>query len=171
MENFGGSRERGGVMQNELQHFGVKGMKWGQRKQRYDASELSTRKKKKLSAEYKKMSIDAEQDFYNKESSMYVTAYNKTVNKWNKYKPDEFNKAMNHLNNADSPAYEKKYLAAFEADLNKTVDKVRASTLLNSSLSKKAEEFAKKYDMVKYDDLAKDNFEFSKELRKIVDGH
>ena len=148
----------------ELYHFGVPGMRWGHRKSQYSANELSSRQKSKASKEYKKLAVKTEQDFANNQTNMYVKAHNKTADEWNGRKLEEFNKK----NDSKSKDYEARYMKQVEKDLAKNLNQVHLEFMDNNPNYKKAKELVKKYDMLKYDDLAKDNTDFIETMRKQV---
>ena len=144
------------ITKDNLEHSGVKGMKWGHRKQQYSAVELSSRQKKKASRDYKKAMVKVEQSMYDHNADLTVKAYNKTAKEYNGHKIDDFNKK----HDPKDKDYDESYQEQFNKDIHKNLDKIRLDHITNNPNYIKAQELVKKYDMTKYDDLVKDNQDF-----------
>ena len=128
---------------NELYHYGVKGMKWGVRKQR---SGLTSFGERRVSRKYKKYSKKTQAALAKIENRLYVDAYNK----------------------ANSKAYSSKDMTVSEVDdlIDKYYSKSYADFVRKNKNYRKGKALCEKYNMIKWDALAKDNEDFLKEMDK-----
>lgn len=122
-----------------LAHHGVKGQKWGVRRYQNEDGSL-TPEGKKLSKQYAKLSTASNK----KDSKKYNKAYTESVieAQSKSRNEEEFKKIYTKV-------YNTKFL----------------DIMTNSPSYQKAQNFAKKYEMEKWDKLAKDNADFIKELK------
>ena len=123
---------------------------------------LTSAGRKRISKQYKKLAIKGDNDLKKQYNSMYVKSYNKAADKMNNGGIDKFNREQEKKygkNFAKRDGYQDDYFKL----LNETIDNYMSQILISFRLSnkyyKKADEFVKKYEMTKWDELAKDNQE------------
>lgn len=161
---------------NELYHFGIKGMKWGVRRYQNPDGTLTDKGKKRYSEEYKKYSVQATEDLAKNHTSRYVDAYNKAANDMNNGLIDKYNKdyakklgskAKNHDYESDEE-YNRGYEALFSEHLTKHYNKATVKEMMNNSNYQKAKELCDKYNMTSFDELAKSNEDAIREMSKYL---
>ena len=154
---------------DELYHFGIKGMKWGVRRYQNEDGSLTPAGKKRYSNEYKRESVKAMNDLQKQYSIMYVNSWNKVADYMNNGGIDKFNKKQ-------AKKYGKNYANrdGYDDDMAKETNK-RITKIMNQSIddfycsnehAKKAQALVDKYGMTEWDDLAKDNAKTITEIRK-----
>ena len=158
------------ILVNELEHHGIRGMRWGVRRYENADGSLTEKGKKKVSAEYKKQSIAGDKELSKKYTDLYVKAYNKSANYMNDGGIDKFNAAQKKKygdNFYKRSGYEEDYEATFNKLLSQNLEKTLYDFRSSTPAYQKADELVKKYDMKSWDKLAKSNYEAIDKLRSI----
>ena len=135
---------------NDLQHTGVKGMKWGVRK---------------ASKQYYTLANKAKKNLINSYTTRYINAYNKTSDEYNNGKIEVFNKT----HNVKSSKYSEQYSDAFNKDLSKNFSRMLYNDIHKDKNYIKAQQICKKYNLESVDKFAKDNEQSVKDLRKLIE--
>lgn len=157
-----------------LTHWGVKGMKWGVRRYQNKDGSLTEAGKKRLSKKYKKMAVGVAEeasDYARKNTAKY---YNQTADYMNAKGISEFNASQKKKygeNYASRDGYMSDYSERFNEKYAEFYNKGMSDFYKTSKSYKRAETFAKKYELEKWDDLAKRNSEAVKELHDLVDSY
>ena len=158
--------------QNELYHFGVKGMKWGVRRYQNKDGSLTPAGKRRISKQYERVANKVTKDTANSHNKRWLDSYNKAA--------DEMNSGgIERFNSKQRKKYGEKYAKrdGYMDDYNKEFEKMYAK-YYNQSLNdfyksnknyQKAKSLVDKYDMTKWDDLARKNESAIDELRSIVE--
>lgn len=161
---------------NELYHFGVKGMKWGVRRYQTKDGTLTDAGKKRLSKEYKKYSVKTTEDLAKSHNERYANAYNKAADDMNNGLIDKYNsdykrklgsKAKNH-DYFNDDEYNSGYEKLFEKQFTKHYNQATAQEMKNNKNYQKAKELCDKYDMTSFDELAKANEGAIREMNKLL---
>lgn len=159
--------------QEELYHFGVKGMKWGVRKYQNSDGTLTDIGKNKVSKEYRKYINKTRDDINKRYSKRYYKAYNEAANEMNNGKIEQYNKeyaqklgkrAANH-DYANDKSYIDGYEKVFEKTMSKHYNRALIQDILSNPNYKKAQLLCTKYSMEKFDDYAKANLDDLEQLR------
>lgn len=156
------------ILVNELEHHGIRGMRWGVRRYENADGSLTEKGKKKVSAEYKKQTIAGDTELSKKYTDLYVKAYNKSANYMNDGGIDKFNAAQKKKygdNFSKRSGYEEDYEATFNKLLSQNLEKTLYDFRSSTPAYQKADELVKKYDMKSWDELAKSNYEVIDKLR------
>ena len=159
------------IVDGELYHHGVKGMKWGVRRYQNNDGSLTAAGQKKVSKKYKRLSAKTAKELSKKVNSMHVKSYNDAADYMNSGGIDKFNKQQRKK-------YGKTYTTrdGYMDDYQKLFDKIY-NTNMNKSLNdfynssknvQKARDLVKQYEMTKWDDLAKKNEAAIEDVRKSV---
>lgn len=149
---------------DELQHHGIKGMKWGVRRYQNADGTLTEAGKRKLSKKYKRHIIAYEKDSMRNRRSLNIRAYNETADDYNNGKIAEFNRT----HDSKSKNYASEYAKQFTNDYHKKYDKLMLSEIESNRHYKKAQEILEKYSMVEFDDRARKNSEFVRDLKEAM---
>lgn len=147
-------------MNNYIYHHGIKGQKWGVRRYQNPDGTLTPAGKKRISKEYKKVSMRASDRLAKNYTKNYVDAHNEVADYMNRRGISKFNEAQRQKygeNYAQRDGYHEEYFARCEAMLASKLNK-KLNDFYNSDPDvKRARELVKQYDMTKWDDLARDN--------------
>lgn len=163
---------------NELYHFGIKGMKWGVRRYQNKDGTLTPAGKKRVSEEYKKYAAKAQTDLENNYNNRWLKAYNKAADDMNNGLTDKYNsdydkklgsKAKDH-DYFNDDEYNSGYEKLFNEQWTKHYNQETAREMMSNPNYKKAQKLCDKYNMTSFDDLAKTNAEAIKEMRKMMGG-
>lgn len=147
-------------IQNELAHSGVLGMRWGKHKRETSDGTLTDSGKKKVSAEYKKRSIAGDKELAKNYQDMYVDSYNKAANKMNNGGIEKFNASQQKKygkNYTERDGYMDDYEKVVGKELSKFMNKSLLDLRESNPNYKKADALVQKYNMTKWDELAKAN--------------
>ena len=160
------------VKSDELYHFGVKGMKWGVRRYQNKDGSLTNAGRKKISKKYKKLSIKGDKEMQKQYQSMYLKSYNKAVDKMNNGETDRFNDEQRKKYGKDfakRDGYIEDYEKLFNDEFQKNMNKSLIDFRLSNADYQKADALVKKYNMTKWDDLAKNNQEAIDYIQSMIE--
>ena len=158
-------------MSNELTHHGIKGQKWGVRRFQNKDGSLTDAGKKKISKQYEKAANKVTDDLRRNYNSMRINAYNKAADDMNSGGIKKFNAAQERKygkNFAKRAGYTEDYQAAFEKRFVKHFNESLNDFYESNNHYQKAKKLVEKYDMAKWDDLAKNNEKAVASVRKAV---
>lgn len=130
--------------QDELYHYGVKGMKWGIRR---------------AAKKYKRYMTKAQREINTSENNnkRYVNAYNKAA--------DRVNKKYENKKVSDS-----KIKKEFDSKFIKEYNSMLLSEITRNENYMKAVSLSKKYELQKYDDFVKQHTAEIEEIRRSING-
>ena len=140
---------------------------WGEHLRESDTKKLQ----EKASKKYKRLSNKVNKEVEKKYNNMYLKAYNNAANYMNSGGIDNFNSQQRKKYGdkfAKRDWYADDYSKVFNKEFAKNFDRSLNDLYNNSKNYKKAEAFAQKYNMTKWDDLARKNDETIRELRSNV---
>lgn len=160
------------IKSDELYHFGVKGMKWGVRRYQNKDGSLTNAGRKKISKKYKKLSIKGDKEMQKQYQSMYLKSYNKAVDKMNNGETDRFNDEQRKKYGKDfakRDGYIEDYEKLFNDEFQKNMNKSLIDFRLSNADYQKADALVKKYNMTKWDDLAKNNQEAIDYIQSMIE--
>lgn len=160
------------MTQQYLSHFGILGMKWGVRRYQNEDGSLTPAGKKRISKEYKNESVKFLRNYAKGATDRYVNAANKTADALNNGLTEKYNEQSRKKygeNYGWNPKYEAGYEALQEKLMEEYSAKEIAAVLDSDPHLKKAQELVKKYDMTKWDDLAKENEKEIADFRAMAD--
>ena len=159
-------------MDNYLTHHGIMGMKWGVRRYQNKDGSLTSAGKKRISRQYKKITTKAQKKLQKNETRMRIEADRKTTDRMNDGEIDKFNKQQEKKHGskfAERQGYMDDYLDLYNKHLEKQLNVVVDEFYSNDEHVNNAKKMVAKYDMVKWDTLAKENTEAIDKVRKNVE--
>lgn len=156
----------------ELYHYGVLGMKWGVRRYQNSNGSLTSAGKKRISKKYKKAADRVTEDLNRNSNRIRIDSYNRAADRMNRGGIDKFNARQRKKYGDDfakREGYEDDYQKAFDREFAKSFNKTLKDFYDNNENYQKSKALVDKYDMTKWDDLAKKNEAVIEELRQIVE--
>lgn len=162
------------MYKTELYHHGIKGQKWGIRRFQNKDGSLTPAGKKRASKEYKQAAMEAEARFMKNQTRIQVDAYNKAADYMNEGGIARYNEAQRKKygeNYMDRDGYIEDYELEFDKVFAKCWNKAINEFYTNDASIKKARDLVKKYDMTKWDDLAKKNEAAIEDVRRVVESY
>ena len=147
-------------------------MKWGVRRYQNKDGSLTPAGKKKISKQYLKVSQKVARDLNDNYQNMYMKAYNKSADEMDKGGIDRFNASQRKKYGdkyAERDGYEDDYFAEFDKVLTKNMNRSLNDFYSNNANYKKGKELVNKYGMTKWDDLARNNEDKVKSVRRAVE--
>ena len=159
-------------MTNELYHHGIKGMRWGVRRYQNADGSLTPAGRKRVSKEYKKTADEVTKTLNRNSTDMYVKSYNKAADYMNSGGIDKFNKRQEKKYGKkyqERDGYMDDYMKLFDKKLTENLNKSLNDFYVSDKNVQKARDLVKKYDMTKWDDLAKQNEAAIEDVRKTVE--
>ena len=128
----------------------------------------------KASKQYKKQSGKVMRDLQRQQNSMWVKSYNKAADYMNGEGIDKFNKQQEKKYGKDfgkRDGYMDDYQKLFDKKMNQNLNKALNDFYSNNKNVQKSRDLVKKYEMTKWDDLAKQNESKIEEVRKVVNSY
>lgn len=159
-------------MNTELYHYGVKGQRWGVRRYQNKDGSLTSAGRKRISKEYKKLSVKAAQEQAAGYTQQYVNAHNKAADYMNNGEIDRINAKYQKKYGDDYGGradYEDEMMKAFSDRLAENFNKATYDFYNNNVYSKKAQELVERYNMTEWDSLAKENTAAINDVRLAVE--
>lgn len=159
-------------MNNQLYHHGIKGMRWGVRRYQNADGSLTPAGRKRVSKEYKKVADKVTNTLNRNSTDMYLKSYNKAADYMNGGGIDKFNKRQEKKYGKkyqERDGYTDDYMKLFDEKLTENLNKSLNDFYVSDKNVQKARDLVKKYDMTKWDDLAKQNEAAIEDVRKTVE--
>lgn len=146
---------------SELYHYGVLGMKWGVRRYQNKDGSLTSAGKKRYSKEYKKQAKKVTQDIRNNLGRLSDEANVEVAERFNREQERKYGK-----NYMDRDEYALEFDEAYINNYDKVFDRKLSDFIQSNENYRKSKELVDKYNMIAWDDIARDNEAFVEELRK-----
>lgn len=121
---------------------------------------------------YKKESEKVTDELHKRSTQMFVAAYNKAAQDMNDGGIDRFNKEQESKygkNYTKRSGYEDDYRKMFDKELTKYSNKLLNEFYESNDNFKRAQSLVRKYDMTKWDELARTNSEAIQSLRNALE--
>lgn len=156
---------------DEIYHFGVKGMKWGVRRYQNADGTLTAAGKKRISKQYSKTAEKTVRDLSKSATRRYIESHNRAADYMNREGNDKFNSQQEKKYGkkyTERESYFDDYQKAFDEVFTKYYDQSLSNFYKTNKNYKKGKELVDKYEMKSWDELAKNNEKTIDELRAIV---
>ena len=157
---------------NELRHYGIKGMRWGVRRYQNEDGTLTAAGRKRVSKQYKKVADRVANKFRNSYNKQYVDSYNEAADYMNREGIQKFNESQRKKYGDDyakRQGYTDDYYKEFNKRLAQNFNKKTNEFYATDPDVKKARDLVKKYGMTSWDELAKSNEAAIDEVRSAVE--
>lgn len=162
------------VYESNLYHHGIKGQKWGVRRYQNPDGTLTAAGKKRVSKQYEKAAVRANNKLQKTWSKKYLDSYNEVADYMNREGIHKFNESQKKKYGneyAKRDEYETDYFAEFEKLMTSTLNKKLNEFYATDADVKKARELVKKYNMTSWNELAKNNEAAIEDVRRTVEGY
>lgn len=160
------------IVNGELYHHGVKGMKWGVRRYQNADGSLTPVGKKRISKQYKKTADKVTKELKRGYNNMYVNSYNRAADHMNSGGIDKFNRQQEKKYGkkyAERDGYVDDYNKLFEKELVRNMNKSLNEFYSSNKNVQKARSMVEKYGMTEWDDFAKKNEAAIEDVRRAVE--
>lgn len=167
------------MINNELQHHGILGMKWGVRRYQNSDGTLTSAGKRRYRREINEANINytknvakAVSDVDRRQTQRYVEAYNRAADDFNAGLAEKYNKEYEERKGknagwADDPEYINNYNKQFDALMTKYYDDALRQELLNNPNYIKAQAIVSKYGLEKLNSNVRQYEQRFDELREL----
>lgn len=155
-----------------IEHYGIKGQRWGVRRYQNEDGSLTPAGKKRYSKEYEKLSEKVTSDLQKKSNDMYIESYNRAANSMNSGGIDKFNASQRKKYGekyAEREGYDEDFNKFFDKEFTKNFNKSLDEFYKTNPNVKKARELVDKYNMTSWNELAKNNEAAIEEVRRAVE--
>lgn len=160
------------IVNGELYHHGVKGMKWGVRRYQNADGSFTPAGKKRISKQYKKTADKVTKELKRGYNNMYVNSYNRAADHMNSGGIDKFNRQQEKKYGkkyAERDGYVDDYNKLFEKELVRNMNKSLNEFYSSNKNVRKARSMVEKYGMIEWDDFAKKNEAAIEDVRRAVE--
>lgn len=146
-------------------------MKWGRRRYQNKDGSLTSAGKKQIGKKYEKASKKVMRSMQRHYNNMYLKSYNKAADQFNKGGINKFNAQQRKKYGdkfAEREGYQDAYMKAFDKELTKNLNKSIHDFYQSNKNFKKTEAMVEKYNMTKWNEMAKSNEAKIEDLRRAV---